>query len=120
MTEYMRGLEQAAARAGMAIAIAIIEQLIARDPEATAVDALPFLSDRLNLMPGPRGLGPGEVQCRHCGYPIARRVTDGHWAHRHGGRWDGPGCRTAAFARDGAWDESLEEDLIAEPPAGGP
>lgn len=115
MTDYMRGFEQTAARAGMTMAMAVIEQLLARHPQATAEDALVFLADRLYLMPGSNGIGPGEVQCRHCGHPIAWRVPDGRWTHRQEGLWGSPGCLTATFDRDGSWDDSLEADMTAEP-----
>lgn len=47
----MTRLELLAARAGMRLAIAVVERLVAANPQATSADALDFLRDRLALMP---------------------------------------------------------------------
>lgn len=43
-------LELLAARAGMQVAIAVVERALANNPQASAADVLVFLSDRLAMM----------------------------------------------------------------------
>lgn len=113
----IKGISDALQALKYSNAVEVIDEVLARNPDATVADVRQYASARQSAAEKLLDEEQARIErsvCRHCGAEIVKG-NDGAWYHGRESSWGSRGCRSYSFDRLGTWDETLGRSWKASP-----